>query len=47
MSNDIFGDIFDRVWEECDKECFGHSDYWEKMKLRVKTKLEKELEIFV
>ena len=41
-----FNDIFDEVWEECDKSCVGHSDYWYKMKLRVKKNLNARLEEF-
>lgn len=40
-----FKNVFNEVWEEYDKLCVGHSDYWSKMKLRVGRRLEEELEV--
>ena len=30
---------FNSIWEKCDKESVGHSDYWSKMKLRIRKDL--------
>lgn len=41
--NCLFDDVFEKVWEESDRLSVGHSDYWAKMKLRVRERLKEEL----
>lgn len=44
MSRKPFEELFEEAWLESDNESKGHSDYWSKMKLRVKDKLEKKID---
>lgn len=36
--NCLFDGCFEIAWHDSDNECKGHSDYWNKMKLKVKEK---------